>query len=163
MVSYSEQEFIQNVAKRVKEKTGLEEIFIMWYNVFAAESYMSDGIVDCDRVKQYMEKFLIQQDNNSNNTNKYTKYVEYTMRSVLEIFEKEGLLEYVVSNTGEKYPKLIGYNYLNDTDFYLAYRKKGEEKWHGRISRNKYIQNAIEYQENGYEFREKNIISKLFN
>lgn len=54
-------------------------------------------------------------------------------------------------NENYSFPKLVGYNPLNDPELYAAYRKKGEKRWSGRMSRELLETEGRRMQ--GYEFR----------
>ncbi len=53
--------------------------------------------------------------------------------------------------SGSKYPLLVGYNYFNDPEVYVRYRKKGTDSWNGRITRCAKEEMARMSRE-GYEF-----------
>lgn len=51
------------------------------------------------------------------------------------------------------YPVLVGYQPLNDANIYAAYRRKGEERWSGRMSVELLLTEMERMLAQGYEFR----------
>jgi len=159
------EEFVERIHRKISDKTGLEgDLVGIWYNAFVANACLRDDIVQYDDIKEYVQELLLfLDDDTTKNKEKYTNYINATLPSVLEIFEEKKLIDYQMIETGEMLPRLIGYNYLNDPEFYVPYRKKGDTEWSSRISRNTENKILINYLAKGYEFKENNLVEKILN
>jgi hypothetical protein len=93
----------------------------------------------------------------------YTQNVESAYSAALLEFEKKKLIEFYTAGNACTYPKITGYNYFNDPQFYVAYRKKGEDSWNGRLSVPLDISHLTRHLNAGYEFREKEVIYSNLN
>lgn len=152
------------ICDKIIKKTGLDPKFLMWYIAFNEDARPSNGIIIPDEVKYDMQNVLW-------NTNRkpeisweeYTKIINEGYDLVVKIFEKKGLIDYKIIESGHKYPVLKGYNYLNDPEFYISYRKKGDIEWYGRMSTPLNIVDILKCVSEGNEFREKDITANFFN
>jgi hypothetical protein len=82
---------------------------------------------------------------------------------MLKRFEEKKLIEYQENENGCDAVKMIGYNFLNDPEFYYAYKTKKETEWTGRILSTIGLAEITQYISLGYEFREKEIVNDFPN
>lgn len=163
MYNYDETIFNEEIYRKIKRETGLNKREILWYEAFISESYQDDGMIISEKVKERIKEFISLIDENKENKEYYGVNIDELFPYIMHIFEKKNLIDYHVAGDGKKYPRLIGYNYLNDPEFYVAYRKIGETKWTNRLPRKIALTEVSEYLIKGYEFREKDITNLLFN
>ncbi|MCR4327580.1 MAG: hypothetical protein NUV46_03300 [Nanoarchaeota archaeon] len=75
----------------------------------------------------------------------------------LKLFIKKGLVSkprFCRKNTETKYPVLSSYNFFNDPEVYVPYRKKGEKLWNGRFPKNSLTKEEFQdWKSKGYEFK----------
>jgi hypothetical protein len=156
--------FSKRLFNKIKKETGLDDFGATWYNVFVTQSCILDGIVKYDDIKEGMRKYvaLINYHNPEHNMIA-DKYVESKFSKYLELFEEKKLIDYQTIEDGHIYPRIIGYNFLNDPEFFVAYRKKGETEWVRRMPMNSDISDIIKHAEQDYEFRDVDIKGTLFN
>ena len=115
--------------KKIKEKTGLEEYLFVMYDFFIEASGVSDGIVMPSEVTCKLKEFI---EYAGDNPKKYN--IEEFYGNILKEFKEKGLVEDYKAGNGTTYPKIIGYNYYNDEEFYFKTRRKGDKTWNGRIA-----------------------------
>jgi hypothetical protein len=126
------------IYKKIKKETGLEEHFIFMYDFFIESSSLVDGIVMPGEVKYKLKKFI---NYAGDNPEKYN--IERFYKNILKEFKKRELIQDYKAGNQYIYPKIIGYNYYNDEEFYFKTRTKGETNWTGRISKNGVTQGNI--------------------
>ena len=171
----------EKIKKRISERTGLENKFeIEAYVNFVESANADDGLImfgDCRHefwkdiyqeiiVKTYGEQ-TYKSINSLNETKKLwieemvnpfvdemaTKFYDY----YLNLFIKKGLVsepKFCGKNADTKHPVLKSYNFYNDPDFYIPYRKKGSEEWSGRVSKD-FLTEEIrkKWEQDGEEFK----------
>lgn len=153
-----------HIYNKIREKTGLNSEFLIWYKTFNEEASLSDGIVMFGDVKYKMQEFMLLVDGKTKeHWGEYTNVINDVYEFALKEFEKRGLVKYHITESGHTYPKITGYNYMNDPEFFIAYRKKGEINWTGRISTPADLSDIVRHVNCGYEFREKDIANRFFN
>ncbi len=161
------EKFIEKIYYKILTKTGLEEELLIWYNALIEEHNTTDKIILPKDIKENMlEKILIMENIPQTDINKIIKlntYLDSKLPQILNILEKKKLIEYRIIETGEICPRLIGYNYLEDPEFYIAYKKKNRTKWEGRIPKIIELETILKYIQKGYEFEDSTFISKLLN
>lgn len=157
-------DFSKRLFNKIKKETGLDDIGATWYNTFIAESNILDGIVKYEDVKEGMRKYvaLINYYNPEHDLIA-EKYVESKFPKYLELFEEKKLIDYQMIEDGITYPRIIGYNYFNDLEFFIPYRKKGETEWFRRMPLDVSIADIIKHVEQEYEFKDIDVKSIYSN
>lgn len=141
--------------EKIKEETGLHEGLIPYYDLFIKSSSLSTGICMFGEIKYEIKKIL-----NNVDDKKINSYYNF----LYDTFKLKNLVEDYESPSGTTYPKLIGYNYLNDPEFYLSFRKKGEDGWNGRSLVDKKIQlTVLRHLNNKEEIKEQEFLDMLLN
>lgn len=149
----------KKIKEKIQKETGLDETLSRLYDFFVESSNLTDGIVMFEEVKYKLREFIGYCGMNPEKIDIDKTY----MRVFNELKNKKLLLSHTTSN-GTTYPKIIGYNYYNDSEFYIATRKKGEKKWNGRIGNGPNLELSIIREINhGYEIREKEFLQKILN
>lgn len=137
--------------KKIEKETGLKPKEIKFYEAFYMHTGLNDNVIMADDAK-----FLINKFENDNETPEEYNSPEEKYDYWLNRFKDKGLIHkiecfYGDENIGASYPILKGYNPINDPEFYIPYRTKGEEKWNGRMYIEEYLKNKDIYEIN-YEF-----------
>lgn len=162
---YEEREY--RIYTKIKEKTGLKEEFLLFYKLFNDEATFSDGIIMPEKAKRSLKELMknIDEQNIKGKTSEkiYNDAINELYNLALTLFEKKDLIEYIKIGYKHIYPKIKGYNYINDPEFYIAYRTKNSKKWNGRISTPITLFDVVSFMNYGYEFREKDITNCFFN
>jgi hypothetical protein len=139
--SYNGKKFSELIHTKIKEHTGLDDELAFWYRVFIDSSSISDGLVLSSAVKSKIRGLMTRLDASNPSEDPFTKMDAKTLDNMVENsydFILDSLIDYrlldkVSSSSGKDYPRIVGYNYLNDTELYVAYRSKGETNWTGRF------------------------------
>ena len=171
----------EKIKKRISERTGLENKFeIEAYVNFVESADADDGLImfgDCRHefwkdiyqeiiVKTYGEQIYKSIDFLDKNKKLWIEEMvnpfvdEMATKSYnyyLNVFIQKGLVgepKFFRKNTDTKYPVLKSYNFYNDPDFYIPYRKKGSDEWSGRVSKD-FLTEKIrkEWEQGGEEFK----------
>lgn len=147
--------------KRVMEKTGLSEYEADAYWCFYRNADFSGelGIILPGDVEFDLGNFLDKLGITSEKTPEERQNIaQKTYCYWLHFFRRKGLIakEGIKCNPFSPdfaYPFLVGYQPLNDVELYVAYRKKGDERWSGRMSAELLDKEEEWMKERGYEFR----------
>jgi len=146
------------------EETGLDSIEAMFYTSFCDSANLSDRIVMPGNVT-YDLCNLIESFGFEVVKNKKTELYNYWEN----IFVEKGLVQNQILQNGNIYPVIKGYFPYDDPRLYVAYRRKGEKEWNGRMSTGILLDNNLIYPEplwtihHGYEFREPFVKQLLEN
>lgn len=158
-------EFKNKVISKLKIETGLEGNLLLLYDAFVLVSHPVGAIVQPGDVKYNVQEFLILSEGKSleEHWDEYTGYVDTLYDVAVKAFEERRLITNYTLSDGKVFPKVIGYNYFEDPEFFIAYRKIGEKDWTGRIAAPLTWQEFILYKNKDYEFREKEIENSFLN
>jgi hypothetical protein len=158
-------EYRQELYNAIRNNTGLDAPFTIIYSAFLCEASLSDGIVMPDGVKHSLQEYMLicEGKNDGKHFGEYQKKADEWYNIALDVFETKKLITYHISESGYKYPRIIGYNYFDDPKFFIAYRKKGDDSWNGRMSASTDLEHLIRHLDAGYEFREKEVMQKILN
>lgn len=149
---------------KIKKETGLGQEYLIWYMLFSEHALVSDRTVIPEEVKYDLKEITLRTNNKlKSNSKQYVSIIDLGYNLAIKAFEKKGLIEYVISESGDTYPKLIGYNYINDPEFFIQYRKKGEKIWDGRMATPITLLNVVYCLNEGNEFKDKDITGCFFN
>jgi len=157
------EDFTNRIYDKILTKTGLKEDLLIWYQTLIEEYHKNDKIVQYEDIKENMLEKIIVMETKSLPKDKIREYLDSKLPEILKVFKEKKLIDYQMIETGDILPRLIGYNYLEDPEFYIAYRKKGQKEWEGRIPKNIDLKTMLKYINKGYEFEDKNFTSKLLN
>jgi len=148
---------------KICEETGLDEGGAYWYKKFIESSSLIGGIVMQGEVQHEIQKLIsISEKTDFNSVS--SKRVKNAYNFILNEFKDKQLVGEYVAGNGVTYPKIIGYNYYNDEEFYFKIRKRGEFGWNGRISREHiYPSKIIREMFYGYEFENKELEQMVLN
>ena len=100
-----------------------------------------------------------------NNWNKYTSDINKGYNLALNAFEKKELIDYIELNA-QIFPRLIGYNYVNDPELFIIFKEKNSTEWDYRSPTPITLLDAVEFVKKEYEFKDKNIekvVKSFFN
>ncbi|MGV8086526.1 MAG: hypothetical protein ACP5N1_02760 [Candidatus Woesearchaeota archaeon] len=150
--------------RKTRKETGLNEETMIWYDAIISESNIITGIVKYEDISErVLEEFEMiggeEFEYNKDNINK----IHNMLPDVLEYFKRKKLIDYKVAEDGKIYPRLIGYNYFNDPQFYMVCRKIGNTEWDKRMPVIVDTEKIIECLIEGYEFREQKDIKFLLD
>lgn len=149
----------KRIHKKIKKETKLAEEFVILYDFFIEASNLTDGIVMFGEVKNNLRKFIEYAGEDSNNYNIETFY-----EKILKVFKEKGLIEDHFSGNGTTYPKIIGYNYYNDEEFFFKTKSPGDKEWNGRVSRNSINKYTILRElKHGSKFENKELEQMVLN
>lgn len=148
--------------QKIKEMTGLDEGGVYWYKKFIEASSLVDEIVMFGEIKHEIRRLIsISEEIEFNSIDK--KKIDEAYDLILDNFKERGLVgDYFSGETC--YPKILGYNFYDDEEFYFKTRTKGEMNWTGRIPKEgiypKGIIREIIY---GSEFENKELEQMVLN
>ena len=132
--------------EKIIEKTGLNRLEAKFYYPFYKAAGMNDNIIMYGETKYLVEEILEKEPNGQTAKDTYQYF--------LALFREKGLIEKEDAQLhSEKYPILSGYTPFNDPELYIPYRKRGEEKWNGRLPRELLTTEGERMSGLGYEFR----------
>ncbi|MGV8086527.1 MAG: hypothetical protein ACP5N1_02765 [Candidatus Woesearchaeota archaeon] len=155
--------FNEKIFYKLKKETGLNDSLALWYNMFISESCPLDDIVKQEDIKEIIRDNILGEDNNSETEKVKDILLNNLISKVEKIFERKKLIDYQMIEDGKKYPRIIGYNYFKDPEFYSLYKHRTETEWINRISMNNNVKTITNLLIKGYEFKEKEIINFICN
>jgi hypothetical protein len=156
--------FVNNIYDKMLIKTGLDEELLMWYHAVTQEANPNDNSVLYENIREnIVEKTLYLENDSRINKKLLYKYIDEQLPTILEIFKEKNLIDYQLTETGEMVPRLIGYNYQDDPEFYIACRKIGKTNWNMKLPRCMDVSEVSKYYLLGYEFSDKTFTNVLFN
>ena len=142
--------------KLVMEKTGLtkEEADIYWCFYKHADFSTESGIILPGDVKFELGRLLDEEGITSVGRqnlaqDSYDHWLNFFRRK--ELIAKD---EVRYQHNNSSYPVLVGYQPFNDPEIYIAYRKKGDKTWGGRLSAELLSREGERMLAQGYEFKQ---------
>lgn len=156
--------FTLKIHNKIKKETGLNEEIILWYDALTYVANKSDGIAKYDDIaEKVLELFEIIGGEDFEYNEENILKINTALPNVLKYFERKRLIDYQMIEDGKLYPRLIGYNYLNDPEFFIAYRKKGATEWDERMSTITDTRTIMQRLLEGCEFERYESIKFLLN
>jgi hypothetical protein len=153
----------RKISEKIRKMTGLDDRFLGLYEIFVNSANLDDGIVMFDEVKHRINKEM-SKITGKDYDNEYKPFAEIAYADAVKEFRKRGLIKLHKAHSGTIYPQIIGYNYFDDPEFYVAYRKKGDTSWNGRFPASMVDHYTLcHYINEGYEIRENHILPTLLN
>jgi len=157
-------EYQHRFRNKIMLMTGLDEKIVPLYEMFVDAASLGTGVVMYGEVKHRMTQALSAIMGQRFN-DEYVPMSEKRYWEIVKLFEEKKLIEWFTTTMGAKYPRIIGYNYFDDPEFYIATRTKGKQEWNGRISVDlihdkHYLCTCLNA---GEEFREKFVLDTIRN
>ncbi|PJE81679.1 hypothetical protein COU58_01170 [Candidatus Pacearchaeota archaeon CG10_big_fil_rev_8_21_14_0_10_32_42] len=130
-----------NLIKRISERTGLKNVNdVFAYIHFCKSVDFEDGVILFGNVQhdfyEDASKILKSKKNYELKSEVLSRYSKMAYNHFLKLFISRGLVSeprFVRKDVQTKYPVLSSYNFFNDSEIYIPYRKNGEERWTGRF------------------------------
>lgn len=128
---------MDKISKKVTAKTGLKtKAGIDAYHTFCSHAGLEDGVLMYGSIRGELGK------------RKYDYwYKKFVKMGLISKFKN-------VRQATTKYPVLLGYNFMNDREFYIPYKRKGGKYWNGRITVD-WKEQIEKLKKQGYVFRRR--------